>query len=90
MPVEITNFIDNVCRDINLLPVLRNTTSRPTTYVTITTYVVGLTYKLQYKEPVRCSYSSRAGSGVNSVSHIRSYLEHYSFQNITPANYNNL
>ena len=26
----------------------------------------------------------------NYVSHIRSYLEHYSFQNITPANYNNL
>ena len=24
------------------------------------------------------------------VSHIRSYLEHYSFQNITSANYNNL
>ena len=52
MPVEITNLIDNVCRDINLFSVLRNTTSRPTTYVTITTYVVGLTYKLQYKEPV--------------------------------------
>ena len=33
---------------------------------------------------------SRASSGVNYVLHIRSYLEHYSFQNITPANYNNL
>ena len=27
--------------------------------------------------------SSRASSGANYVSHIRSYLEHYSFENIT-------
>ena len=29
-------------------------------------------------------------SRANYVSHIRSYLGHYSFQNITPANYNSL
>ena len=34
--------------------------------------------------------SSRASSGANYISHKRSYLEHCSFQNITPANYNTL
>ena len=29
-------------------------------------------------------------SRANDVLYIRSYLEHYSFQNITPVNYNNL
>ena len=39
---------------------------------------------------VNSKASSRASSGVNYVSHIRSYLENYSLQNITLAKYNNL
>ena len=34
----------------------------------------------------RCFRKLEINSGANYVSHIRSYLEHYSFQNITPAN----
>ena len=74
--------------------------------ITIITSMLCIVYLLYYVNKFQEKKISGASSGVNYIPHIRSYLEHYnyqniipairsylehySYQNIIPANYNNL